>query len=134
MNSSSDNTELSPLTPHSKTTDALIGNSNITEKLDLSAGFMTRLSNISLSKSFIGGLIFIGVIATFFIFTKGTEICLWSDCSNISTGNTDGQMGEFWAFAGGAGTLMVLTTLVGMPLLPAVAASIGVWLLMQHFH
>jgi hypothetical protein len=30
--------------------------------------------------------------------------------------------------------LMVLTTLVGMELLPAAAISIGVWLLMQRFH
>jgi hypothetical protein len=115
MNQSSDNTK----------------NTNDTEKLDLFARFMTRLSNISLSKSFVGGLIFLGIIATFFMFIKGTEICLWSDCSIV---NTVSNTGEFWSYAGGAATLMVLTTLVGMELLPAAAISIGVWLLMQRFH
>jgi hypothetical protein len=129
MNSSSDNTELSPIVSHPKTTDSFTANPNITEKIELSSGFMTRLSDISFSKLFIGGLIFLGLAATFFIFTKGTQICLWSECSSLPP-----VTGDFWAFAGGAATLMVLTTLVGMPLLPAVAVSTGVWLLMQRFH
>ncbi|WP_373547915.1 hypothetical protein [Chamaesiphon sp.] len=134
MNSSSDSTELSPIVPHSITTDSLNTDPNITDKIEISSGFVPKISNVSVSKSFVAGLIFIGLAATFFVFTKGTEICFWSDCSNTNTGHTGGQMGEFWAFAGGAGTLMVLTTLVGMPLLPAVAVSTGVWLLMQYFH
>jgi hypothetical protein len=131
MNQSSDNTESSPIIPSTETTDSLTENPNITEKLELSSGFMTRLSNISLSKLLIGGLIILCLAATFFIFTKGTEICLWSDCSVISTvSNT----GEFWSYVGGAATLIVLTALVGMELLPAAAISTGVWLLMQRFH
>jgi hypothetical protein len=132
MNTSSDNTESSPIIPHDETTDPLTENHDTTEKLELSARLMTRLSNISLSNSVIGGIVFLGLAATFFIFTKGTQICLWSDCPTLPP-----QLpvtGDFWAFAGGAATLMVLTALVGMPLLPAAAASIGVWLLMQRFH
>lgn len=129
MNSSSDNTKLSPVVPDSNSTDFFNENSNIPEKLELSSGFVTKLSNISLSKSFVGGLIFLGLAATFFIFTKGTQICLWSECPTLPP-----VTGDFWAFAGGAATLMVLTTLVGMPLLPAVAISTGIWLLMQRFH
>lgn len=132
MNSSSDNTELSPIVSHPKTTDSFTVNHNITKKLELSSGFMTRLSNISLSKSIIGGLIFLGLAATFFVFTKGTQICLWSECPTLPL--QPPVTGDFWAFAGGTATLMVLTTLVGMPLLPAVAISTGVWLLMQYFH
>ena len=129
MNLFSDNTELSPVVPNSKATDSLNADPNIPEKLELSSEFMKKLSNISLSKSFIGGLIFLGLAATFFILTKGTQICLWSECSTLPP-----VTGDFWAFAGGAATLMVLTTLVGMPLLPAVAISTGIWLLMQRFH
>lgn len=129
MNSSSDNTELSPVIPNSKATDSLNADPNIPEKLELSAGFITKLSNISLSKSFIGGLILLGLAVTFFTFTKGSQICLWSECSSLPP-----VTGDFWAFAGGAATLVVLTTLVGMPLLPAVAISTGIWLLMQRFH
>ncbi len=129
MNSSSDNTKLSPVVSDSSSTDSLNKNSNIPEKLELSSRFVTKLSNISLSKSFVGGLIFLGLAATFFILTKGTQICLWSECSTLPP-----VTGDFWAFAGGAATLMVLTTLIGMPLLPAVAISTGIWLLMQRFH
>jgi hypothetical protein len=132
MNPSSDNTESSPIVPHSKTTDSLTENPKITKKIELSTGLMTRLSTIYLSKSVVGGIIFLGLAVTFFIFTKGTQICLWSDCPILPP--PPPVTGDFWAFAGGTATLMVLTTLVGMPLLPAVAASIGVWLLMQRFH
>jgi hypothetical protein len=119
MNSSSDNTELFPLVPHSQTTDALIENPNVTEKLDLSAGFMARLSNISLSKSFIGGLIFIGIIATFFIFTKGTEICLWSDCSNTNPGHTGGQIGDI--------SIKIVTVILLCIATLLLMLTIGIW-------
>lgn len=135
MQSSSENNDSSPIVTCSETTSAtssISEESNPTEKLELFPRFTLAPSTISSQKSIISGLIFLGVIATFFIFTKGTKICLWSNCSTPPVIVT--PVSEFLAFAGGAGTLMVLTTLVGMPLLPAVALSTGVWLVMQYFH
>jgi hypothetical protein len=134
MQSSPENTESSPIVPSPEMTSSFIKNANPTEKLELFPRVTSVLSTISSQKSIIGGLIFLGIIATFFIFTKGTEICLWSDCSKIIPPPVVTPVSEFLAFAGGAGTLIVLTTLVGMPLLPAVALSTGVWLVMQYFH
>jgi len=135
MQSSSENNDSAPIVPCSETTSAtssLIKDSNPTEKLELFTRVTSALSTISSQKSIIGGLIFLGIIATFFIFTKGTEICLWSDCSKVTPPVT--PVSEFLAFTGGAGTLIILTTLVGMPLLPAVALSTCVWLVMQYFY
>jgi hypothetical protein len=133
MQSSSDRTETSPLVPHPETTNSITENPNSTEKLELFSGLMPALSNISLSKLIVGGQIFLGLAATFFIFTKGTQICFFSYCPPpipIVEPLTD----DFLAFAVGSGTLMVLTTFVGIPLLPAVAASIGIWIVMQYFN
>ena len=137
MQSSSENNDSSPIATCPETTSAtssIIKESNPTEKLELFPSFTSVPSTISSQKSIIGGLILLGIMATFFIFTKGTEVCLWSDCSKVIPPVIVTPVSEFLAFAGGAGTLMVLTTLVGMPLLPAVALSTGVWLVMQYFH
>ena len=77
-----------------------------------------------------------GVLAfgVFFIFAKETDICLAINCNDyndsVATSSTS-IGGEFLAYAGGAATLLVLTTLVGVPILPAVAISTGVWFLVQ---
>lgn len=76
-------------------------------------------------------------VAIFFLFAKGTDICFLSIChDNGGSSATDStSMGhEFVAYAGGAATLVVLTTLVGIPLLPAVAVSAGVWFFIQMIH
>lgn len=132
MQPSSDHPETSPLVPHPETTNSITENPNSTEKLELFSGLIPVLSNIPLSKLIVGGLIFLGLAATFFVFTKGTQICLLSYCPPppIIEPLTD----DFLAFAVGSGTLMALTTFAGIPLLPAVAASIGVWLVMQYFN
>ena len=131
MQPSSDHPETSPLVSHPDTTNSISENPNSVEKLELFSRLMPVLSNISFSKLIVGGLIFLGLAVTFFVFTKGTQICLFSYCPPIiEPPLTD----VFLAFAVGSGTLMVLTTFAGIPLLPAVAASIGVWLVMQYFN
>ncbi len=83
-----------------------------------------------------------GVLAlsVFFIFAKGTDVCLAINCNDYSDSVATGadsstSIGtDFVAYAGGAATLLVLTALASVPLLPAVAISTGVWFVIQMFH
>ena len=83
-----------------------------------------------------------GVLAlsVFFIFAKGTDVCLAINCNDYSDSVATGSASsksigtDFVAYAGGAASLLVLTTLVGVPLLPAVAVSTGIWFLVQMIH
>lgn len=83
-----------------------------------------------------------GVLAlsVFFIFAKGTDVCLAINCNDYSDSVATGSASstsigsDFVAYAGGAASLLVLTTLVGVPLLPAVAISTGIWFLVQMIH
>lgn len=83
-----------------------------------------------------------GVLALsiFFIFAKGTDVCLAINCNDYSdsvatSSPSSTSIGtDFVAYAGGAASLLVLTTLVGVPLLPAVAISTGVWFVLQMIH
>ncbi len=76
-------------------------------------------------------------IAVFFLFAKETDVCFLSTCNDYSDSlATDSTSigNDFLAYAGGAASLIVLTTLVGVPLLPAVAISTGVWFVVQMIH
>ena len=83
-----------------------------------------------------------GVLAlsVFFIFAKGTDVCLAINCNDYSDSvaadsASSASLGtDFVAYAGGAASLLVLTTLVGVPLLPAVAISTGIWFLVRMIH
>ena len=83
-----------------------------------------------------------GVLAlsVFFIFAKGTDVCLAINCNDysdsVATGaDSSASIGtDFVAYAGGAASLLVLTAVVGVPLLPAVAISTGIWFLVQMIH
>lgn len=83
-----------------------------------------------------------GVLAlsVFFIFAKGTDVCLAINCNDysdsVATGSTSAESigTDFVAYAGGAASLLVLTAVVGIPLLPAVAISTGIWFLVQMIH
>ena len=72
-------------------------------------------------------------LTVFLLFARETDVCLLSTCNDYSDSvATSTSMGnDFIAYAGGAATLLVLTALVGVPLLPAVAISTGVWFLVQ---
>ncbi|MGL5793844.1 MAG: hypothetical protein ACRC06_05435 [Waterburya sp.] len=76
-------------------------------------------------------------IAVFFLFAKETDVCFLSTCNDYSDSlatNSTSIGNDFLAYAGGAASLIVLTTLVGVPLLPAVAISTGVWFVVQMIH
>ena len=83
-----------------------------------------------------------GVLAlsVFFIFAKGTDVCLAINCNEYSdsvatnSASTESIGTDFVAYAGGAASLLVLTAVVGVPLLPAVAISTGIWFLVRMIH
>ena len=91
-------------------------------------------NSFELKKWIIAGGVVIVTIAVCIIFAKETEVCFFSTCNDYSDPLTTNSLtigNDFLAYAGGAATLVVLTTLVGIPLLPAVALSTGVWFLVQ---
>lgn len=69
------------------------------------------------------------------LLSKENDVCFLSTCNEYSdstaTGTSTSVGDNFIAYAGGAASLLVLTTLVGVPLLPAVAISTGVWFVLQ---
>ena len=83
-----------------------------------------------------------GVLALsiFFIFAKGTDVCLAINCNDYSDSvatsspSSESIGTDFVAYAGGAASLLVLTAVVGVPLLPAVAISTGIWFLVRMIH
>lgn len=86
--------------------------------------------SLHLNKWVVLGVFAVAMVATFFLLTKGSEFCLFSTC--LPPIDSTGSLAmNFWAFAGGTAALIVLTTFFGVSLVPAVAASFGVWFLMQ---
>ena len=79
-------------------------------------------------------------LSVFFIFAKGTDVCIAINCNDYSdsvatgAGSSTSIGTDFVAYAGGATSLLVLTAVVGVPLLPAVAISTGIWFLVQMIH
>lgn len=91
-------------------------------------------NSLELKQWAIAGGVVVLTIAVCIFLAKETDVCFMSTCNHYSdsTGSDSTSIGnDFIAYAGGAATLLVLTTLVGIPLLPAVAISTGVWLVMQ---
>ena len=79
-------------------------------------------------------------ISVFFIFAKGTDVCLAINCNeysdSVATSSPPSESigTDFVAYAGGAASLLVLTTLASVPLLPAVAISTAIWFLVRMIH
>lgn len=86
--------------------------------------------SLHLNKWIVLGIFVVAMVATIFLLTKGSEFCLFSTCQHPVDSTSSVAM-NFWAFAGGTVTLVVLTTFFGVSLAPAVATSFGVWFLMQ---
>lgn len=84
--------------------------------------------SVSLGKWMLLGIIFLGIIATIFLLTRGSEFCLFSVCNNGETITPIAV--NFWSMAGGIAAYG-LGTLLGIELLPAVAIGLGIWFLMQ---
>ena len=63
-------------------------------------------------------------VIAFFLLAKETDVCLFSTCNDyqdsVGMGESSSIGNDFIAYAGGAATLTILTTLVGVPLLPAI--------------
>ncbi|MEG3837905.1 hypothetical protein QUA46_28250 [Microcoleus sp. MON2_D6] len=76
------------------------------------------------------GIVVVATACTFFLLTKGSEFCFFSTCTTANT-TTTSLATNFWGFLGGAATLMILTNVLGVALVPAVAVAMGIWLLMQ---
>lgn len=78
---------------------------------------------------FIGGVLFLALIATIAIFTGDNQFCLLSYCEN-GGGGSDSIGGDFWALLGGSVAYIIATTM-GVTMLPAVGIALGIWFLMQ---
>ena len=75
-------------------------------------------------------------IAVYVLLGKETDACLFSTCSeySYSSGDSVSIGDEFLIYAGSAATLLVLTTFLSIPVLPAIAVSAGVWFLVHLVH
>jgi hypothetical protein len=82
--------------------------------------------SIDSKKLLILGLVIIGIVATFFLVTRGNELCIFSFCTDVGR-HSSTLTSDFWAFAGGTATVIVLTTFLGVSLLPAVGIASAVW-------
>lgn len=96
-------------------------------------------NSLELKKWLVAGGVVVLTLAVCILLSKETDVCFLSTCNDykdsLATDSTSASIGnDFLAYAGGAATLLVLTTLVGIPLLPAVAISTGVWWVMQMIH
>ncbi|MBD6615426.1 hypothetical protein FNW02_06095 [Komarekiella sp. 'clone 1'] len=91
---------------------------------------LSRIFSGSPGKLIIAGLLLVGILATFFIFSQGSDVCLLSYC--LDNPIPAASLGDdFLAFSGGTAALVLLTTLLGTPLLPAVGISAGIWFLLH---
>lgn len=75
-------------------------------------------------------------ITCFFLFAKETDVCFLSTCNHYSDSVATGSISvgnEFLIYAGSAATLVTLTT-IGVPLLPAIAVSTGIWFFVHLTH
>ena len=87
------------------------------------------VASVPMGKLIFGSILVIGIVATFLTFAKGSTVCVLSDCKSTVAAPVTGS--EFWAFAGGTATLLILTTFMGFPLLPAVGIATGIWFFMS---
>lgn len=129
---------MKPETPSQDITPSPMNSSNIIpdkEKIELSSSLtqeniMTKNHQFAFSSNlktiFLGGILFIAIIATVSIFSADHNICLFSDGCIIDPPNAL----NLWAFIGGIAGYAIATT-IGVPLLPAIGIAVGIWLLMQ---
>jgi hypothetical protein len=110
------------------------GNSNIANDVaadHLKVTLGAQMPSFCLSRLILGGLLLLGIVATFFLLTKGSEFCFLSTCNDIQPASQSTEAGEFWAFTGGAAALVILSTLMGVNLVFALGISTMIWYLMH---
>lgn len=89
---------------------------------------------IYLSKLIVVAIFLIVLAATFFIVNRGSDICIFSFCSEAER-HSSTVTSDFWAFTGGTATVFVLTTFLGLSIVPAVMISSVVWFIIySSFH
>ncbi len=87
-----------------------------------------------LSKLIVVAIFFIVLATTFFIVNRGSDVCIFSFCSETER-HYSTVTSDFWAFAGGTATVFVLTTFLGLSIVPAVLISSAVWFVIySSFH
>ncbi|MCU0546978.1 MAG: hypothetical protein MUE44_33260 [Oscillatoriaceae cyanobacterium Prado104] len=127
----SSNLAHTPLNSESQVVPSATGqiqqNSNSPEPTSFSLSFLG--AQISVGKWAVLGIVVIAIGCTFFLLTKGSEFCFFSVCTMGGTGGSIAN--DFWGFLGGTATLVILTTVIGVPLVPAFVAAMGIWLLIQ---
>lgn len=109
-----------------KTSDNQISNNTAIPLEAVPATNKNSISSVDSSKLIIIGLFIIGIVATFFLVTRGNDLCILSFCSDVGR-HSSTLTNDFWAFAGGTATVIVLTTFLGISLLPAVGIASAVW-------
>ncbi|MEA5573800.1 hypothetical protein [Calothrix sp. UHCC 0171] len=87
-----------------------------------------NLKFASSNKVIVGAILLICIIGTLLLINGGNDLCLFSTCGD-SRFHTTTFTSDFWSYAGGAATILVLTSFLGMSILPAVGISAGIWLL-----
>lgn len=92
-------------------------------------------NSFELKKWAIVGSFIVLAIAVYVLLSKESDTCLFSTCSeySYSSGDSTSVGNEFLIYAGSAATLVGLT-FVGVPLLPAIAASAAFWFLVHLVH
>lgn len=74
------------------------GESNIAKDLaaeDLKVTLISKMPSFRLSRLILGGLLLLGIVATFFLLTKGSEFCFLSTCNDIQPASQSTEAGEF---------------------------------------
>jgi hypothetical protein len=132
-----ENNQSSQIVSNKETQDEIISGNPSEQVLETQPVSVINTQNnnaLQLKKWIIAGGVVVLTIAVCIFLAKETDVCFMSTCNHYSdsTGSDSTSIGnDFIAYAGGAATLLVLTTLVGIPLLPAVAISTGVWFVLQ---
>ncbi|MEH2094642.1 hypothetical protein CDG77_04000 [Nostoc sp. 'Peltigera membranacea cyanobiont' 213] len=89
---------------------------------------------LDLSKLIVVAIFLIVLATTFFIINRGSDVCIFSFCSETER-HSSTVTSDFWAFAGGTATVFVLTTFLGLSIVPAVLISSVVWFIIySSFH
>ncbi|WP_036484417.1 hypothetical protein [Myxosarcina sp. GI1] len=125
-----DNNQSSEIISNNETQNEILQNDSpetVLETQPISVTNSEHKNSLELKKWAIVGCCVVLTIAAYVFLSKETDTCLFSTCSEYSYSSGDLSVGnEFLIYAGSAATLVGLT-FVGVPLLPAIAVSTGIW-------
>jgi hypothetical protein len=127
-NSSADSTQQLSNSPINQVTNSSnqLGNNTAIPLEAVHTTNKNSILSVDSKKLIVIGLLIIGIVATFFLVTRGNDLCILSFCNDVGR-HSSTLTSDFWAFAGGTATVIVLTTFLGISLLPAVGIASAVW-------